>query len=86
MSELTTKIGGFNAAKRTVAVTFTAGDIVHTRHVNAVLNASGKYDAKATKARVAEVARGVAEKIDLGVIVAPPEQEDGSGEVPAGTE
>jgi hypothetical protein len=75
MTELTTKIGAFNAAKRTVPVKFTSGDIVHDRTVNAVLNADGKYDAKATKARVAEVARGVAAKIDLGVIVAPIEEE-----------
>lgn len=84
MSEMTTKIGGFNAVKRTVAVTFTVGEIVHIRHVNAVVKASGKYDAKATKERVAEVARGVAAKIDLGVIVAPPEEEIGEEEAPAG--
>lgn len=75
MAELSTKIGAFNAAKRTVPVTFTVGDIVHRRDVNAVLGATGKYDAKATKLRVAEVARGVAAKIDLGVIVAPIEEE-----------
>lgn len=75
MTELTTKIGAFSTAKRTVPVTFTAGDIVHTREVNAVVGENGKYDAKATKIRVAEVARGVAAKIDLGVIVAPIEDE-----------
>lgn len=75
MPELTTKIGAFNPSKRTVPVTFTTGDIVHKRDVNAVIGANGKYDAKATKVRVAEVARGVAAKIDLGVIVAPIEEE-----------
>ena len=75
MTELTTKIGAFNTAKRTVPVTFTSGDLVHKRDVNAVVGANGKYDAKATKARVAEVARGVAEKISLGVIVTPPIEE-----------
>lgn len=76
MPELTSKIGAFNAATRTVPVTFTAGDVVHKRSVNAVLTEAGKYDAKATKVRVAEVARGVAAKIDLGVIVAPIEEDD----------
>ena len=75
MAEPTTKIGAFNSAKRTVPVTFTSGDVVHKRDVNAVLGDTGKYDAKATKIRVAEVARGVAAKIDLGVIVAPIEDE-----------
>ena len=75
MTELTTKIGAYNAAKRTVPVKFTRGDVVHERSVNAVLTDDGKYDAKATKTRVAEVARGVAAKIDLGVIVAPIEDE-----------
>ncbi len=50
MTELTTKIGRFDPATRRVAVSFTAGDIVHNRHVNAVTNASGKYDRKATAA------------------------------------
>lgn len=76
MTELTTKIGRFDSATRRVAVTFTAGDIVHNRHVNAVTDANGKYDRKATAARVEEVARGVAQKISLGVIVAPPVEED----------
>lgn len=75
MTELSTKIGAFNIAKRTVPVTFASGEIVHKREVNAVLGDDGKYDAKATKIRVAEVARGVAAKIDLGVIVAPIEDE-----------
>ncbi len=66
---LKTKIGAFDAASGTVPVTFTAGAIVHSRRVNAVV-AGGKYDAKATKARVAEVALGVAAKIELGVIAA----------------
>ncbi len=73
MTELTTKIGAFDSATKTVTVTFTAGEIVHTRDVNAVLKSSGAYDKTATAARVAEVANGVAAKIGLGVIkVAPP--------------
>lgn len=78
MSELTTKIGRFDAQSRTVPVIFTNGGIVHERRVNAVIRPDGSHDAKATKARVAEVARGVAAKIDLGVIVAPIE-----GDTPA---
>lgn len=76
MSELVSKIGPFDAATRTVHVTFAAGDILHKRRVNAVLKPDGKYDAKGTKERVAEVSRGVAEKIILGVIVQPPVEEE----------
>jgi hypothetical protein len=73
MTDLTTKIGAFNGDTKTVPVTFTAGEIVHSRDVNAVLKSSGAYDKIATAARVAEVANGVAAKIGLGVIkVAPP--------------
>lgn len=76
MPELTTKIGAFNKDSRTVPVTFTSGDIVHSRDVNAVLKEDGSYDRAATKARVEEVARGVAHKIGVGVItVLPTEQE-----------
>lgn len=60
-------IGQFDQATGSVPVTFTEGEIVHKRSVNAVI-AGGKYDAKATKARVEEVALGVAAKIAAGVI------------------
>ena len=66
----------YDAVGQRLTVTFTSGDLVHKRDVNAVVGANGKYDAKATKARVAEVARGVAEKISLGVIVTPPTEEN----------
>lgn len=76
MSELTYKIGAFDKDKRAVSVTFTSGEVVFTRDVNAVLKEDGSYDRTATKARVAEVAPGVAHKIGLGVIkVAEPEAE-----------
>lgn len=65
---LTTRIGSFDAATRTVPVTFTQGNVVHSRTVNAVLKEDGSYDRAATKARVAEVANGVAAKIGLGII------------------
>ncbi|MCI4588605.1 hypothetical protein MOK15_00585 [Sphingobium sp. BYY-5] len=81
MTDLTTKIGAFNADKRTIPVTFTSGDIVHKRDVNAVLKDDGSYDRAATKTRVEDVARGVAHKIGLGVITMPqPEPEGGSSE------
>ncbi|WP_041558678.1 hypothetical protein [Novosphingobium sp. PP1Y] len=76
MSELSFKIGAFNAQTRAVPVTFTSGEIVHKRDVNAVLKADGSYDKTATKARVEEVAMGVAHKIAAGVITNPePEPE-----------
>ena len=68
MPELTTKIGSFNAETRSVPVTFTCGEIVHKREVNAVLKDDGSYDRVATKARFEEVGRGVAHKIAAGVI------------------
>lgn len=73
MTDVTTKIGAFNAGKRTVPVTLTGGGVVHKRDVNAVLDAKGKYDLAGTKVRVTEVARGVAAKIAAGVIANPPE-------------
>ncbi|MGQ3289044.1 hypothetical protein [Sphingopyxis sp.] len=80
MTEVTTKIGAFNAAKRAVPVTFTGGGVIHKRDVNAVLDDKGKYDVAGTKVRVAEVARGVAAKIETGVITNPaaPEPEAGA--------
>lgn len=80
-ADLTTDIGAYDAATRTVKVTFSQGDIVHERTVNACLDEGGEYDAAATEARVAEVARGVAHKIALGVITAalPAEPETADG-------
>lgn len=72
------KIGKFDPKTGTVPVTFTAGDIVHQRAVNACLTAAGKHDRQATLARIADVARGVAVKIAAGAItmpVAPPAPE-----------
>ena len=75
MPDLTYKIGAFDKEKRNVPVTFTSGDIEHKRDVNAALKADGSYDKTATKARVEEVALGVAHKIGLGVIAVPVELE-----------
>lgn len=68
-------IGDHDPATRTVAATFTSGDVVHERSVNACYDASGAYDADATAERVDEVGRGVAVKIGLGVITNAPEAE-----------
>lgn len=65
-------IGAFQAALRTVQVTFKDGDFVHTRTVNAVTDIDGSYDKAATKARVDEVAQGVAAKRARGVFHVPP--------------
>ncbi|PKP98001.1 MAG: hypothetical protein CVT74_12350 [Alphaproteobacteria bacterium HGW-Alphaproteobacteria-13] len=79
-------IGKYDPASRSVPVTFVgegpAGDVTHSRRVNAVLTAAGKYDRKATAARVEEVARGVAAKIAAGVITNPPADSDDDADVP----
>lgn len=76
MTPVQTKIGRFDAETASVPVTFTSGDVVHKRSVNAVLDARGKYDAAATELRVAEVASGVAHKIAAGAIRAEPAKTD----------
>lgn len=43
-------------------------DVTHTRQVNVCFDSSGSYDEAATKLRCEEVARGVENKINLGVI------------------
>lgn len=87
-----TTIGEFNSDTRSVPVTFTQGDVVHARDVNACLDDDGGYDEAATQERVGQVARGVARKIAVGAIrKAEPEpvledeaagSPDGSAEVP----
>lgn len=72
MEDMDITIGAFDPESRTVSVTFTRGDVTHERPVNAVLDQDGAYDAAATAERVDEVARGVACKIDAGVITNPP--------------
>ncbi|WP_010546003.1 hypothetical protein [Sphingomonas elodea] len=65
-----------SVALPTVSVTFEHAGITHTRDVNAVLNARGKYDAAATEARIADVAAGVEVKIAAGAITNPPPAPD----------
>lgn len=72
MTDITFKIGKFDPETRSVPVTFTKGEIVHKRRVNAVLKTDGSYDQAGTKVRVGEVSLGVAQKITLGVITNPP--------------
>jgi len=72
MTDIETSIGQFDADARNVPVIFTSGTVVHRRDVNACFDSEGRYDIAATAARVADVARGVAIKISLGVIVNPP--------------
>lgn len=69
-------IGAYDAATRTVPVTFEQGDVEHKRSVNACLDKLGGYDAAATRTRVDDVARGVAQKILVGAITAPAEESD----------
>ncbi|MGV3511889.1 MAG: hypothetical protein ACO1OX_07775 [Novosphingobium sp.] len=61
-----TSIGKFNPATGTVPVLFTHEGVKHRRAVNACLDDHGNYDRAATRARVAEVALGVANKIAAG--------------------
>lgn len=85
MSDLKIKIGAFDANTRSVPVTFTSGDIKHMRSVNAVLKDGGVYDKAATKARVDEVARGVAHKIGLGVLTMPVVEEAATSDADSAT-
>lgn len=73
MNPVTTKIGKYDAEAKAVPVTFTSGDILHKRSVNAVLDDQGQYDADATAERVEQVAAGVAHKIACGAITAQPD-------------
>ena len=45
-------------------------DVTHTRNVNVCFDSNGAYDDTATKARCAEVAAGVENKIKVGAISA----------------
>lgn len=60
----------------TVEVTFTSDDpvLTHVRAVNAVF-IDGAYDATLTETRVSEVANGVENKIAVGAITPPVEEE-----------
>lgn len=65
-------IGDYDEMTRQVQVTFEHADVTFARPVNACHDVGGEYDAEATEKRVAEVARGVAAKIEMGIIINPP--------------
>lgn len=69
-----TTIGKFVAATGKVPVRFELDGQVHDRAVVAVLKPDGKYDRKATAARVAEVAAGVEHKLSIGALRTQPEK------------
>ena len=60
-------------AAKTITVTYDTGEWTHVREVNAVFAEDGSYDAEATETRVSEVGAGVQNKINVGVLTAPPE-------------
>lgn len=61
-------ISRLNTSSRKVRATFTQGGLTHTREVNACIREDGTHDVDATRARIAEVAAGVAEKFALGLL------------------
>jgi len=65
-----------------VEVTFTSDDpvLTHTRAVNAVFDEDGAYSASLTETRVSEVGNGVENKIAVGAITPPAEEEEDGGE------
>ncbi len=65
--DMKTKIGALDKASVTVDVLFTKGERSLRRAVNAVMTDAGDYDRAATKARVEDVARGVAAKMEAGL-------------------
>ncbi len=62
-------IGKFHRPTGTVALTVTHQGVTVTRPVLACLTSDGKHDLAATKERAAAVARGMAHKIERGVIL-----------------
>lgn len=75
-----TAIGAYDNDTRSVPATFTLGEIVHKRAVNACHTEGGAYDEEATAARVVEVAAGVAAKIAVGAITNPPAEAEEESE------
>ena len=65
-------IGKFDKSTNQVAVIFDHEGVTFSRPVNACLTAAGAYDEMETAARCDEVARGVAAKIEMGIITNPP--------------
>ncbi|MGU3314238.1 hypothetical protein ACLBWH_01705 [Sphingomonas sp. M6A6_1c] len=78
-----TTIGKHDPETRQVPVVFDPDGVAHRRAVNACYTEDGSYDRKATVARVAQVALGVAAKINLGVIQPPTDNEISDDAAPA---
>lgn len=77
MTDISAQMGAFDPDTRQVLVKFTMDGVEHSRSVNAVLTEDGEFDREGTEERIAELSRGVAEKIRLGVIRNPePETEE----------
>lgn len=77
MTDISAQMGAFDPDTRQVLVKFTMDGVEHSRSVNAVLTEDGEFDREGTEERIAELSRGVAEKIRLGVIRNPePEPEE----------
>jgi len=56
---------------KNIKVRFVHGGITHERHVNVCYDADGNYDHEATLVRCQEMANGVENKINIGVITNP---------------
>lgn len=54
-----------------ILVRFVHNDVTHERHVNVCFDSEGQYDHAATFVRCEEMANGVRNKIELGVIIPP---------------
>ncbi|MDC7683272.1 hypothetical protein PQU92_08285 [Asticcacaulis sp. BYS171W] len=65
------KTGSYDSDAKTVDVTFTKGKVTHSRTIKACLTPRGAYDAAATQILIADLARGIAAKIEAGVIASP---------------
>ena len=67
-----TTIGAYDPETGTVPVKFEMSGITHERAMNACHDEAGAYDPAATEQRAGELARGVARKIEIGVITNAP--------------
>lgn len=68
MDDIKFKITKYDNEAAAVRVTFSKGKRIFKREVNAVMNPDGSINREATRARVAEVATGVAHKMELGLV------------------
>lgn len=75
-------IGKHDPKTGTVPVAFEHAGVSHEREVNACYDADGKFDARATQARVQQVANGVEHKIKLGVLKNAPAPEETKTDAP----